>query len=1006
LELIRIQKILKIFSRHHRRCSKGAERMQPPRQESLSSWLGSKSKHSSFYDSPGAMEHANYQLLPLTPTTGTPVQSEKTPDSANGRMHQGSLNKVLETAQKKRDQATAALDSVTKALQPRENDAPYVRFSPGHFVLPTTTSVLKSPAPSHLKTKTNQQLALGSPFSATPPRHNGARTGDIVENLAATLKSLGGGNTPAASITKKIAPPSFPMTTPLSSSSRLGKISSSAVNVSPGSQDMPSSVNFMNNATTTTMTTTTPPRTKTTTSLPLPTSAVSHKLLELQKHHSELLAACHEAESAATRAKNERNKALEELKNATTKLHCVQNSLEQGQQNLEKLATAEHAQQVQLDETTQKLAKYQAEASENLLELELAKKETSEMEIKLGLLKEEVKAVQSEALAVQTDTIEVQNLSLNRGELEEQVGKATACLESLLRRQSHAESAALQAENRFIAASTTLQELETLVQLKNEELVSTEALAVEAEALLEEKEARAAEAQGEWEAAEEKLGALDSGLVEVAARLEAKRHLVAETEQRCEVLEREMRCAEDYTKIAKTAAEKAEQELSRILISVDAARADESLALEEATEAESRAEVASELASAEEQRAEEAGAVVADLEKRWHQVEAAEERFVELQASIGEAENLLVTQKQLLIALDERDALLDELESAQEYSAVAAAEAQRAQQLGEDVEAKMQSALSQSEAIILELEVKLEASRLAEAEEREAKIEAETLAKNSLAEIERVTHSHFRINEAKLLEVELNEARQQLTRAANAAESAAQRATLAEKQVDCADNQLTLALVERDAALDRVEALCSARDIAAAEIAELKKDAAHREAAFDEMSHHQNQLESVLRTLKQERGEAQALAEALNLQVEALQDRLRAETGRRVMLEQMKTCSSSRGQGKKVANCAAPEVEKLVAQNATLKATATRLSKALAMALQRPSSGAGAGSENDTVESEDCIPAIYSPQNSHRQQQHPWNSKSSHSASLHKGPELSAVLQQLEAVENLLSSPH
>jgi len=973
--------------------------MQPPTQESLGSWLGSKSRHLSFYDSPGAMEHANYQPLPFTPTTGTPIQSGKTPGSANETVHQGSLNNILETAQKKRDQATEALDSITKSLQARSNDAPYVRVSPGHFLLPTTTSVLKSPAPSDLKkTNINHHLALGSPFSATPPRHGSARTGNIVENLAATLKSLGGGgNTPA---TRKIAPPSFPMATPLSSSSRLGRISSSAAIVSPGSHDMPSSVNFMNNATPTTSTAKT-----TTTALTLPTNAVSHKLSELQKLHSELLAACHEAESAAIRSKNERNKAQEELKNATTKLHDVTTNLQQQQHTLEEMATAQHAQQAHLEETTQRLAKYQAEASESWLKLELAKKESFVMEEKLGSLKDEWEVVQSQALAAQMDTNEAQKLSLVRKELQEQVDKASACLESLLKRQSHAESSALQAENRFIAASTALQELETLVQLKKEELVSTEALAVEAEALLEEKEARAAEAQWEWEEAEKKLGAVDSGLVEVTARLEAKRDLVAETERRCEGLEREMRCAEEYTKLAKTAAEQAKQELSKIFDSVDAARADESLALEKATEAEARAEVACELADAEEQRAEEAAAVVADLEIRWQKVEAAEERLVELQAAIGEAESLLVTQKQLLVALDERDALLDELESAQEYSAVAAAEAQRAQQLGEDVEAKMQSALAQSEALILQLEVQLEASRLAEAKEREARIEAETLAKNSLTEIERLTHSHFSINEAKLLEDELNQTRQQLTRAANAAESAAQRATLAEKQVDCADNQLTLALVERDAALDRAEALCNARDIAVAEIAELKKDAAHREAAFEEVSHHQGQLESVLRTLKQERGEAQALAESLNLQVEALQDRLRAETGRRVMLEQMKRRSSLGGRGDNVADGPEPSVERLVAQNATLKATATRLSKALAVALQRPSSGKGAGSNKDTVENEDFIPAIHSPQKSHRQQQHPWNSEFPRQYdSLQNSADLSAVLEQLEAVEELLSS--
>ena len=63
---------------------------------------------------------------------------------------------------------------------------------------------------------------------------------------------------------------------------------------------------------------------------------MSHKLSELQKHHSDLLSACHEAESAATRAKAERKKAQEELKIATVKLENVEGILKE-QQNLNAL---------------------------------------------------------------------------------------------------------------------------------------------------------------------------------------------------------------------------------------------------------------------------------------------------------------------------------------------------------------------------------------------------------------------------------------------------------------------------------------------------------------------------------------------------------------------------------------------------------------------------------------------------------------------------------------------
>jgi hypothetical protein len=1009
--------------------------MQPSTQESIAQLLDSKAKHKSFYDSPGAIEHANYQLLtPMSGTSFTSFQNGGTPRSANG-MHDG-LNNVISTAEKKRNQATEALYSVTKALAPRGNGAPYVRVSPGHFLLPTTSTI----KPTSTAAPPKQQLALGSPFSATPPSRGTSlhRTGDVVENLAATLKSLSSGNvtpTPASATTTRRINTSLAMT-PLSSSSRLGRIvnnTSTGMKTTPGSRSMPSSVNFMNNNNTAiTSTPAAPPTMTTLPSMPTTTSAVSHKLSELQKHHSDLLSACHEAESAATRAKAERKKAQEELKIATVKLENVEGILKEQQLKLEEMAAAQHTQQDQLRETAAKLTAYQAEASETKLNLEIAKNESREMEIKLQSLKEEWNLTQTQAQALQIDTFEAQQLTHIREELQKQVDTATASLESLLKRQSHAEHAAFDAENRFIAASSTLQVLEMLVASQNEALLSTEALVAEAEALLEEKTARAADAQREWVAAEEKLGAVDSALVEVTARLEAKRQLVAETEQRCAVLERELRCAEEYTTTATAAAANAEKELSSILLSVDSARADESIALEQATEAEARAELACELADAEEQRAEEAAAMVAELEKRQHSLEAAAERLKELEAEIGQAESIFVLQNQLLVAIDERDALLDELESAQEYGAVAASAAQRAQQLGEDIEAKMQSTLAQSEALILELEVKLAACRLEEAEQRKGRIEAETLATNALAEVERLAHSHFSINEAKLLEAELNETREQLTRAANAAETAAQRATLAEKQVDCADSQLTLALVERDAALDRVDALCTARDIAVSEIAELKKEAAHREAAFEEVVEHQDQMESVLRTLKQERGEAKALAEALNLQVEALEDRLRAETGRRVMLEQMKmsenTSSTSRGNTTKKssnisassaaatagASAPAPEVEKLMAQNATLKATATRLSKALAVALQKSSMknnaskgtpttsaaaaaavGGGSSGENNN----DFIPALHSPSKIHRQLQHPWNSSSGTSDA-----DLSAVLEQLQAVESLLSS--
>lgn len=920
------------------------------------------------------MHHTNHQLIPVTPAGAVFGNGGPAFEMPGQNNFDGSVSKVLQTAKKDRDRATAALQSVKKALReaPPTHDAttpgpqginnlttPYTRISPGHFLLSSRahTGAL-GPPPS-----TISRLA-GTPTNRAAGQSPGSVA--LVENLAAAL---------------------LPHATTPHSGSRLGRLETPG----PAQRTIPEPHYAMTPAGAGIL--------KDGNSGG--TGSMSKRLTELQQYHSRLLTECQEAENAAAKAKEEKKIAQTEVKKATRKLQELEAAIKACNDKL----AAQHAQQEtamenanmvevtkeQLEKSSEELARVQAQ-------LEDAKTTLAEVTTR----KEEEQARLKEAeehLSFLEDT-------------QTKLSEARVELENTLRRRAIAEQQTAEAENRCATVTTTLSELEARVATRLENATTADALIAEAEIIVEDREARASQAQQQWQEAEEKLAVLDSALVEATGRLKAKRDLLAEVEERYEVLRREMRRAEAETEATTAAAEAASHELAALQSRVKAAREAECVALARVEEAETRASVACQMAAAEEARAEAAGLALQEIESRCAGADQAERRLLELRAEIGEGEAVASLKEQVNVLMQENSVLQEELKKAKEVGVIAAAEAQHAQQAERNTASRLQAALTEAESMALMQEIEIEAARQAEGAALAAQESAENRAttaegalSEALNEIDRLTHSHTSIAELNRLETELTEVRAQLNRACKAAMLSASRAEAAERQMTAADTQITQAIEERESALKHAEA---ARDAAVAQIAELKKEAAHRDTTHAELSVHVAQLTSVVRSLKQERRKAEALAMTLQLQVESLQGQLRLETGRKMALAAITGGSSSRGTNNNSTTNTIntnkkgtqhedlelkQQVERLTAQNGTLKATATRLSRALSSALQQKkgSDGNGDGSDREWG----LIPAM---------RELKMHGAAAGSGSAQESSELKAVLEQLEAVEEILSN--
>lgn len=248
----------------------------------------------------------------------------------------------------------------------------------------------------------------------------------------------------------------------------------------------------------------------------------------------------------------------------------------------------------------------------------------------------------------------------------------------------------------------------------------------------------------------------------------------------------------------------------------------------------------------------------------------------------------------------------------------------------------------------------------------------------------RLRKHHPAAHEAALLGAELADARFQLMQAQTAAAAAEQRAAAAEAREEASrrhaaavGQESRLRAEERDAALEQANAFLAAQTTAAGEMAALRAEAAHREALHAELREHAVQAGRLARQaclfgtraavyaqllrvaagcttwwshkagmwshvqVRAERDEARNLAAALQLQVESTQERLQTEIARRAM-DAAAAAAARGGRGGEAAEWS-QRAQVLAAQNSTLKATAARLSRALATFLQHVPAVGGAG---------------------------------------------------------------
>ena len=965
------------------------------------------------------MQPTYQTTIPLTPVGailghgGPPFENNEQPNSLGG-----SVSKVLLTAKKDRERATAALQSVNKALREPASaheitfaagnagnnhnilTTPFMRVSPGHFLLSSRahTGAL-APTPTTIP-----------PSTTMPPRRTTSSSPSslaLVENLAAAL--LPHANTPFSGTSRFSRGFAFNETTPGNNAQNITTPGDNSYAVTPARGN----IIIRNNPNS---------------SGSGGPASMSKRLAELQRYHFQLLTECQEAENKAAHAKEEKKIAHAEVKQATRKL-----------QELE----------VAIKKHTEELAAQQAQQEAVAINIDLLQLTKDQVEKSSGELADLQSQVEDATTTLAELTTQLRDHQTRLEKSQEQhaalqdtqarLSEATAQLESILSQQALAEQNLLEAESRCATVTATLEDLEVRVATRIENATTADALIAEAEVIVEDREERAAEAQRKWQEAEEELAILEAALIETSARLETKREIISEAEYKCEVMKRQMRRAEADTATATAAAEAAGHELTVLQSRVKSARETESAALARAEEAEMRAGIACRLAEEEESRAVAAKNALEEILARCDGADAAEKRLLEIRAEVGEGEAIASLREQLNALMKENSALQEELAKAREANAASVAKAQQAQQGEKEMESRLQATLAEAESMVLMHEVQVDALQQAEIEalaaleDAEVRVDdADQALSEAIHEVEQLKHSHSSIAKAKLLEFELTDVRAQLNRACEAAEKASNRADAAENKIKSLENQVAKAIEEKEFLEIRATAMTAARDVAVAEISQLKKEAAHHDAGHAELSTDITRLTSVIRSLKQERNKTEAFAATLQLQVESLQGQIRLENGRKLalMASSSTTTSTSAGnrtagkngttttteydgsintsnayqKGRNFADQAelVRQVDRLMGQNSTLKATATRLSRALAAALQQQkkennggtySTGGDGISDGDEMEW-GLIPAMRTRKN---------NGQLEERGASGSG-ELKLVLEQLEAVEELLEN--
>lgn len=589
---------------------------------SIAELLNSKS---TLFDSPGALMNAEFQAYPYTPLASTITAAGSSPSPG--------LQSTLQTAQKHREQANATLEDVSKLFQAVSMDkladleAPFARVSPGHFLLHQAGS----------------GRALGSPIPTSSVHHAQSPGQRLLQvALSSGYKARSKASTPASRFS--VVSPAAGGTSP-----------HSRLSFSPGVQATPSMQ-------------------------PSPASGcangTSRKLLNLQKRHAQLLEDCQAAEKAATEASEHRRRADADVAAATTRLRELKSAIKLHEGQVAELVSEQQERTAQLEQMSELLGARQQQAAEAAAAMQAAREEAQHAQHALAEINARVEDARAEEAALRgrlgelrgcVDEAEAVHEMLS--ELQYQLGEATEQLNAIKEQRDVAEAAAVEAEARRAAAEADLGEVTGALTIHGQAATLAEGLSAEVEALLTEKEARAEAALQRWEGAEEGLARASTALVEVTARLEARRALVAEAERRLRVAESQAEDAAAWATEAERASKAAECEMEACKARLAAAQAEEEAANERCIAALARAAAAEECARAKESLAEQLTQEEHALRGRCADAEALERRVLQLKAEVGEGEAAAALKAQLQMVSAECDRLREELAQAHQASA-------------------------------------------------------------------------------------------------------------------------------------------------------------------------------------------------------------------------------------------------------------------------------------------------------------------------------------------------
>lgn len=252
------------------------------------------------------------------------------------------------------------------------------------------------------------------------------------------------------------------------------------------------------------------------------------KLMDLQQKHSSLLNECAELETQVLKAEKRRETLHGQLVELDSDVKNMKQEKQRLESDIKDLESCEEVKKKDLDA----LGDVVKEREARLYDVE---REIREARDRLGETESHIEHAQREKCSIES-SIEVLEKQMEEArarldDMENEIEKKKAMVEDLTLKYNGLQESVMEATSRKDELNQAAQKAEDKIRDAEETVRKLEGLTSEGCFLVEDQSHKAAIAQEEWERAEQRLGEIQSEIVESSARLEAKRSMLREMDR-------------------------------------------------------------------------------------------------------------------------------------------------------------------------------------------------------------------------------------------------------------------------------------------------------------------------------------------------------------------------------------------------------------------------------------------------------------------------------------------